>query len=686
VSAAVIVPSTGEAKPGVFSYGDGVMFALFSANAEQVELCLFRSDDCEISRLQMQREGDLWQCHVPGIGAGQRYGYRVHGPYDPGKGHRFNPNKLLIDPYAKALDRSLSLSPAHFGFTNEASGDRATMDQTDSAPFTPKCIVVQDFLKSERLLHRPMRDSVIYELHVRGMTMLHPKVPPAARGTLSGLSSEAVVRHLQELGVTAIELLPVHAFVDEPQLVRAGLRNYWGYNSINFFTLEPRYAAADAHLEFCDFVRRFHEAGIEIILDVVFNHTGEGDEWGPTICFRGIDNASYYRLMPEHRDRYINDAGTGNTLNTAHPMVRLMVLDSLRYWARFGVDGFRFDLAPVLGRENGEFDPHARFFAEMDADPELAKLKLIAEPWDATAGGYSLGRFPPGFCEWNDRYRNTVRRFWRGDPAMIGEMARRITGSSDIFPARGPVSSINFITSHDGFTLQDLVSYSDKHNWANGEQNVDGTAENFSWNCGVEGESSDSAIRNLRLQQKRNLIATLFLSLGVPMLTAGDELGRTQRGNNNAYCQDNEISWVVWNIDSDDQRFLSFVRRVVALRAQHPVFRRESFYRGLPGRLPWKDIVWLTGTGEEITPDQWRDPERRFFACAFSPEVGAARYYLALNPTSAPVSAVFPESEGAPWKLLLDSSDPDGGEPAVSPAGQWMVPARSLVLLFQCGA
>jgi isoamylase len=680
-----MTPSVRGTKPGAICDRDGVGFVLFSANAEKVELCLFGSDDREISRVPMLRDGDLWQCRVSGIGAGQRYGYRVHGPYDVGNGHRFNPNKLLIDPYARVLDRSFNLSPAHFGYTNVAPGDRSTMDERDSAPFTPKCIVVEEFPNTERPLRRPLKDTAVYELHVRGMTILHPDVAPAARGTISGLSSETVIRHLRELGITAIELLPVHAFADEPRLVRAGLRNYWGYNSINFFALEPRYAAGDPRLEFCEFVRRFHDAGIEIILDVVFNHSGEGDEWGPTICFRGIDNASYYRLMPDDRTKYINEAGTGNTLNIAHPMVRLMVLDSLRYWARFGVDGFRFDLATVLANDDGQFDAHARFFAELGADPDLAKLKLIAEPWDATPGGYRLGDFPSAFGEWNDRFRNTVRRFWRGDRATIGEMATRITGSSDVFPARGPLSSINFITAHDGFTLQDLVSYSAKQNWANGEQNADGTDENFSWNCGAEGETRDAAIRNLRLQQKRNLIATLVLSLGIPMITAGDELGRTQRGNNNAYCQDNEISWVDWNLDSDDRVFLGFVRRVVALRAQHPAVRRESFYRGAPGALPWKDIVWLTRAGQELTSDAWQDPDLRFLACAFSAETGAARYYLALNAASEPVSVLLPKSEGAPWRSLLDTSVPDGGTPSESATGESIVRARSLVLLLHDG-
>ena len=674
--------SPDDIRPGAICDHDGVTFVLFSANAEKVEVCLFGSDDRETSRVPMGRDGELWQCRVAGIGAGQRYGYRVHGPYDPDNGQRFNPNKLLIDPYARLLDRSLNLSSAHFGY----AGDGATPDERDSAPFTPKCIVVKEFPKTEKRVGHSLRDTIIYELHVRGMTMLHPEVASAARGRISGLSSDAVMSHLKKLGITAVELLPLQAFADEPQLIRAGLQNYWGYNSINFFALEPRYVAGDAFLEFSDFVHRYHDAGIEIILDIVFNHSGEGDEWGPTISFRGIDNASYYRLIPEDRARYINDAGTGNTLNIGNRMVRLMLLDSLRFWARFGVDGFRFDLATELGKEDGEFDPHAKFFAELSADPELATLKLIAEPWDATSGGYRLGGFPPEFSEWNDRFRNTVRRFWRGDRGMIGEMATRLTGSSDIFPARSPLASVNFITAHDGFTLQDLVSYSAKHNWANGEQNGDGTNENFSWNCGVEGKTRDLAIRNLRLQQKRNLIATLLLSLGVPMITAGDELGRTQRGNNNAYCQDNEISWVDWNADSDDQLvFKSFVQRLVALRAKHPVFRRESFYAGAPAVLPWKDIVWLTGTGRELKPDQWQDSELSFLACAFSPEDGAVRYYLALNPAPEPVVVQLPAAMVAPWKLLLDTSVPDGGKPTPL-AERQIVPARSLVLLLQNAA
>ncbi len=545
---AEVMPPVHKISFGAACDSGGAEFALFSANAGKVELCLFDSNDREISRQPLQRDGDIWHGRFRSISAGQRYGYRVHGPYDPANGHRFNPNKLLIDPYAKALDRSFQLHPAHFGYSAVSSGSARVMDQTDSAPFTPKCLVLPGLSAAEAPLRRPLLNTVLYELHVRGMTVQLTELPPQVRGTFSGLSSDPVLLHLKRLGVTAVELLPVQPVADEPQLVQAGLRNYWGYNSICFFALEPRYAAGEPVSEFQQFIRRFHDAGIEVILDVVFNHSGEGDEWGPTICFRGIDNASYYRLLPADRSQYVNDAGTGNTLNAAHPAVRRMVLDSLRYWASLGVDGFRFDLATVLGRENGEFHTAATLLSEIISDPDIAKLKLIAEPWDATASGYRLGAFPPPFSEWNDRYRNAVRRFWRGDRGLAPEIATRLTGSSDLFPNRGPFASVNFITAHDGFTLEDLVSYSVKQNWANGENNQDGTNENFSWNCGAEGETDSLAIRTLRQRTKRNLFATMMLSLGVPMITAGDEIGRTQHGNNNAYCQDNEISWLDWQI------------------------------------------------------------------------------------------------------------------------------------------
>lgn len=664
---------------GAHMAGDGADFALFSAHGEGVELCLFDSNDRESARIPLSREGNVWSCHIPRVPPGQRYGYRVHGPYDPPAGHRFNPNKLLIDPYATILDRSFRLAPAHFGYRDDP-WSRTAMDAVDSAPFTPKSVLAGDELQSGEPLRLPLAQTVIYELHVRGMTMNCDGVPAKLRGTFAGLSSVPVLRHLRELGVTAIELLPVHPVADEPRLVRAGLRNYWGYNSINFFALEPRYAAGPAWPEFQELLRVFHGAGIEVILDVVFNHSGEGDEWGPTICFRGIDNAVYYRLLTEDRSRYANHAGTGNVLNMADPAVRAMVVDSLRSFARAGVDGFRFDLAPVLGRENGAFDPEAEFFRELRACQVLDRVKLIAEPWDATAEGYRLGAFPTPFSEWNDRFRDTVRRFWRGDAGQRCDLATRLTGSSDLFANRGPLASVNFVTSHDGFTLEDVVSYSQRHNWANTENNNDGAAENYSWNGGVEGASDDPSVLALRDRQKRNLLATLLLSLGVPMLTAGDELGRTQRGNNNAYCQDNEISWIDWSPDSRREEFGRFVRRMIALRAAHPVFRRDRFYSGTASpEQSCKDITWLARDASEMGPDMWSDPGDRFLACQIAAE-GSTRYYLALNAGNEPVRAMLPQVENRGWTLLLDTSLPDGGVQGRPASGDCTVSDSSLVL------
>lgn len=668
--------------PGVHCDSGGADFVIFSAHAESVELCLFDDADRETGRMALARNSDFWHCRVPDVGPGQRYGYRVHGPYDPARGHRFNPNKLLIDPYARGLDRSFQLSPAHFGYAGDP--ESPALDDRDSGPCTPKSVVMPEPGAPIQHLRSPLPRMILYELHVRGMTMLREDIPVSLRGTFAGLASAPVLRHLRDLGVTAIELLPVHAVADEPRLVRAGLRNYWGYNSICFFALEPRYASGMAAVEFREFIERFHEHGIEVILDVVFNHSGEGDEWGPTICFRGIDNASYYRLAPWDKSKYLNDAGTGNTLNLAHPVVRTMVLQALRYWSHAGVDGFRFDLASVLARENGAFNRDADFLRELVADPELGRLKLIAEPWDATSEGYRLGSFPPPFHEWNDKFRDCQRRFWRGDHGIVGEVATRLTGSSDIFPDRGPLASVNFITAHDGFTLQDLVSYSERRNWANAENNADGTTENCSWNCGVEGESDDSVVRELRFQQKRNLIAALLLSLGVPMLSGGDELSRTQHGNNNAYCQDNEISWLDWNLDEDGREFLAFVQRVIALRHKHPQFWRDRFYRGTvkpDGKA--KDITWLAPDENEMTSEQWRNAENEFLACIIPSDEGAGRYFLALNASAAERSFTLPEPHEKPWELLLDTSARNGGEPLAAQRTNWTVGGRSLVLLFQ---
>jgi glycogen operon protein len=677
-----------NARMGAAIDAHGASFTIFSAHAEQVELCLFDQQGTqETARFNLERNSELWQTHIDGVRAGQRYGYRVHGPYDPANGHRFNPNKLLIDPYAKALDRSFQLAPTHFGYrSDDPTGP--IPDDRDSAPDTPKGIVVADEPQAAQMPRIPWRDTVIYELHVRGMTMLRSDIPPRFRGTLAGLASPPIIAHLRMLGITTIELLPIHPIADEPRLTRIGLRNYWGYNPVNFFALESRYAAGDPMVEFHNLVAACHEAGIEVILDVVFNHTGEGDELGPTFSFRGIDNASYYILRPYDRCAYANFAGTGNTLNVAHPTVRLMILDSLRHWAKLGVDGFRFDLATVLGREDGEFHPDAAFLTALVTDPDLSQLKLIAEPWDATHDGYRLGAFPPPFAEWNDRFRDGVRRFWRGDRGATPELARRLTGSADIMGSRGPLAGINFVTTHDGFTLRDTVSYAEKYNWANGEENTDGNNDNFGWNCGVEGKSDDPAIGALRLRQKRNLVATLLFSLGVPMLTAGDELGRSQGGNNNAYCQDNETSWTDWKLGREDDIFLSFVRRVVLLRASHADFRRITFYRGVEeGPRGLKDIVWLRPDGREMEVLDWENPMARTFGCAFGGTGGNGgdiRYVLALNAGTEAIPFALPEREGGPWKRLLDSSESDGGaEISVAAGAVWTLPPHSLALFAE---
>jgi glycogen operon protein len=630
------------------------------------------------------RSGDFWHIHVQGVRAGQLYGYRVHGPYDPLKGHRFNPHKLLIDPYAKALDRRFTLVPTHFGYRPDDQAGDLSFDVRDSAADTPKGIVIADGMRAAAPLRIPWRDTVIYEIHLRGMTMLRDDIPPYLRGTLAGLASPPVLAHLKALGISAIELLPIHPIADEPRLVRLGLRNYWGYNPVNFFALEPSYAAGDPNAEFGGFVAALHEAGIEVLLDVVFNHTGEGDELGPTFSFRGIDNASYYMLPPHDRRSYVNYSGTGNTLNVAHPQVRRMVLDSLRHWARAGVDGFRFDLAVTLGRDQGAFRSDADFFSALAADAELSQLKLIAEPWDAAPDGYMLGKFLSPFAEWNDFFRNAARRFWRGDAGATPALAHALAGSSDLMGARGPLASVNFVTAHDGFTLEDLVSYAHKRNLPNGENNADGTHENYSWNCGVEGPSDNPAVKDLRFRSKRNLMATLLFSLGVPMLSAGDELGRSQGGNNNAYCQDNETSWLDWRLDEDDEIFLRFVERLVALRAEHPTFRRTRFYHGYrEGPRGLKDIVWLMPDGSEMSPWHWEDPQTYAFGCAFggTDAQSSSRYMLVFNAGIATVPFLLPEAEGGPWRRLLDTADATGGAKIAVPSGAvWPLPPHTLVL------
>ncbi|MFO7189818.1 MAG: glycogen debranching protein GlgX, partial [Pseudomonadota bacterium] len=580
--------------------GEGVNFALFSEHAEKVELCFFdAAGRREVQRITMkERTEQIWHCYLPEARPGLLYGYRVYGPYKPEEGHRFNPHKLLLDPYARNIVGSLRWSDALFGYQIGNKREDLSFDRRDSAGGMPKCKVIDPAFTwgEDRRPKIPWDDMVIYELHVRGFTMQHPDVPPALRGTYAGLTTAPVVDYLRRLGVTTVELMPVHSFVDDRYLVQKGLSNYWGYNTIGFFAPEARYSASGKVAEFKTMVKTLHSAGIEVILDVVYNHTAEGNHMGPTLSFRGIDNASYYRLVPDN-PRYYNDyTGCGNTLNMQHPRSLQLIMDSLRYWVtEMHVDGFRFDLASALARELHEVDRLGAFFDIIRQDPVLSQVKLIAEPWDLGEGGYQVGNFPIGWAEWNDKYRDTMRAYWKGDGGIIHEFATRLTGSSDLYGRGGrrPYSSINFIASHDGFTLHDLVSYNEKHNEANGEDNRDGHDHNLSWNCGVEGPTDDPQIKALREQQKRNMLATLFLSQGVPMLLAGDKLGRTQRGNNNAYCQDNEISWLDWTDNPERAQLFEFTRRLIALRRAHPVFRRREFFQGRPVQGGAKDIVWL---------------------------------------------------------------------------------------------
>jgi glycogen operon protein len=679
--------------------GRGVNFALFSENAEQVELCLFDGGGRkETERIVLpEYTNQIWHGYVVGVHPGQLYGYRVYGPYDPRAGHRFNPNKLLLDPYATAIDGPLMLAEPMFGFRKDSSRADLSFDRRDSARAMPKCRVVEKAFTwgPERLPNVPWSRTVMYELHVKGYTAMHPDVPERQRGTFAGLGSPPVIDHLAKLGVTAVELLPIHPILDEPHLAGRQLRNYWGYSPVNFFAPDNRFLSGGQIREFKTMVANLHAAGIEVILDVVYNHTGEGNEFGPTVSFRGIDNAAYYMLAADRR-KYVDVTGCGNALNVAHPRVLQMVTDSLRFWVEeMHVDGFRFDLATTVAREgHGGYDPSSGFLDAVTQDPVLSKVKLIAEPWDIGYGGYQVGNFPPGWAEWNDRYRDTVRRFWRGDGGIVGELAGRLTGSSDIFHRRGrrPWASVNFITAHDGFTLHDLVSYNRKHNEANGEDNRDGTDNNLSWNCGVEGPTTDPAIRSLREQQKRNFLATLLLSLGTPMLTAGDEFGRTQRGNNNAYCQDNEISWVDWQARSPVDRALSaFVGELLALRRNHGVFRRNRFLSGRPvDDNGLKDIAWLAAEGREMQQADWTDPNARCLGAQLydrSMIEGVGRdelFLMILNANHGSVPFLLPEPRfHGRWRTVFDTARPDLQPIAASHAAgdRYPVLGRSFVLL-----
>ncbi|MGA8554217.1 MAG: glycogen debranching protein GlgX, partial [Candidatus Acidiferrales bacterium] len=599
--------------------GVGVNFTMFSANAAKAELCLFdATGQKEIERLELPEYTDeIWHGYLPDAGPGTVYGYRVYGPYQPEAGHRFNPNKLLLDPYAKAHVGKLKWGPEIFGYKLETQDD-TTFDERDSAPFMPKCRVVDPSFtwSRDRKPSVPWDQTIVYEIHVKGFTKLQPLVPEEFRGTFMGLGRKVVVDYIKSLGVTSVELLPIHAYVDDSHLLEKGLTNYWGYNTIGFFAPEPRYFATGAIAEVKQMIAHLHEAGLEVILDVVYNHTAEGNERGPTLSFRGIDNASYYRLIPDKRRYYINDTGTGNTVNLSHPRVLQMVMDSLRYWAiEMHVDGFRFDLATILGREPYGFDQGGGFLDSCRQDPVMNQIKLIAEPWDLGPGGYQVGSFSPGWAEWNDRFRDTMRSYWKGDEGKVPEVASRLAGSADLFNKRGrkPWASVNLITAHDGFTLNDLVSYNNRHNEANGENNEDGNKNPLSWNCGVEGPTDDPNIIALRERQKRNFLATLLLSQGTPMVLGGDEFGRTQQGNNNAYCQDNKISWVDWEVISEGGKSLTeFTRKLTMLRHALPILRRNRFLTAECNQeIGVKDVTWLNANGEEMKDGDWKDPSRR---------------------------------------------------------------------------
>ena len=692
--------------------GEGVNFALFSENAERVELCVF--DDAGRRQLQRialsERTDQVWHCYLPEARPGMLYGYRVYGRYRPDEGSRFNPHKLLLDPYAMQIVGALRWSDALFGYTPGHRREDLSYDRRDSAGGMPKCKVIDPAFTwgDDRGPQVPWHEMVIYELHVRGYTMQHPDVPPQLRGTYAGLATAPVIDYLKRLGVTTIELMPVHAFVDDRRLVEQGLRNYWGYNTIGFFAPDARYSASGKVNEFKTMVKTLHSAGFEVILDVVYNHTAEGNHLGPTLCFRGIDNVSYYRLQHDEKRFYTDYTGTGNTLDMQHPRVLQLLMDSLRYWVtEMHVDGFRFDLASALARELHDVNRLGAFFDILRQDPVLSRVKLIAEPWDLGEGGYQVGNFPPGWAEWNDKYRDTMRAYWKGDGGLIGEFSRRLTGSSDLYGRHGrlPHASINFITAHDGFTLHDLVSYNEKHNEANLEENRDGNNNNLSWNCGVEGPTDDPAVNALRARQKRNMLATLLLSQGVPMLVAGDEIGRTQHGNNNAYCQDSALSWLDWELDPERAKLRDFVRRMVHLRRTHPVFRRRHFFQGRPLHgSEAKDIVWLKPDGSEMTNEEWSQDFARclgvYLAGSALTEIDARGqrvvdddFVVLFNahhdsvPFRLPTKTLAPHGDGR-WQAIVDTARDDGLAPdgIFDAESTYPLEGRSLVLLMRVGS
>jgi glycogen operon protein len=677
--------------------GIGANFSIYSESATGVELCLFDESGEDIRLTVPIREcsGHVWHCYVPGIKLGQLYGYRIQGPYDPEKGHRFNASKLLIDPYAKALSKHIDWSGPLFGYTPDGPDADLAQNTDDDARFMPKCVVTSNTFdwENDRPPLRPLHNSVIYEVHVKGMTARAPSVPEEIRGTYAGLAYPTTVEYLKNLGVTTVELMPVHAFVDDKMLLEKGLRNYWGYNSINFFAPDARYSSSgdcgEQVSEFKGMVKAMHRAGIEVILDVVYNHTAEGNHLGPTLSFKGIDNATYYRLVQDQPRYYMDYTGTGNTLNVRHPQVLKLIMDSLRYWiTEMHVDGFRFDLAAALARELHQVDRLSSFFDVINQDPLISQVKLIAEPWDVGDGGYQVGQFPALWAEWNGRYRDAVRRYWKGDEGQLAEFGYRLTGSSDLYQhdMRHPTASVNFITAHDGFTLRDLVSYNDKHNEANGEENRDGSNDNHSWNHGAEGETGDPDVLQLRLRQECNLLATLMLSQGVPMLCGGDEIGRTQQGNNNAYAQDNEISWFDWNIDERGRALLEFTKRLIRLRSNHPNFHRRRFFqdRRIDPDAPDRtinggtapDILWLRPDGKEMTQEEWQAGWIRSFGMCLNgatlDEVNIIgepimddSFLLLFNPHHESVRFHVPKpAEDKIWEVCFDTKNVAAKKPA----------------------
>ncbi|GAB3530086.1 glycogen debranching protein GlgX [Pontibacter brevis] len=659
---------------------EGVNFAIYADNATGVELCLFNSveDDKESSKIKMvERSHQVWHTYVPGLKPGQLYGYRVHGPHDPQNGHRYNPNKLLIDPYAKAISGTIEWHDSLFGYKFGHPDEDLSMNETDSAPFIPKAVVVDSTFnwEGDKAPKIPYYKSIIYETHVKGFTQMHPDIPEEIRGTYAGLAHPVTIKYLQELGITAIELMPVHHFITDRYLVEKGLTNYWGYNSIGFFAPDVRYSSSgtlgEQVTEFKNMVKALHKAGIEVILDVVYNHTGEGNHMGPTLSFKGIDNASYYRLVEDNKRYYMDYTGTGNTMNANLPSVLRLIMDSLRYWiTEMHVDGFRFDLASTLARELHEVDRLSSFFDIIHQDPVISQVKLIAEPWDVGEGGYQVGNFPPGWTEWNGKYRDCMRDYWRGENSMLAEFAERFTGSSDLYQDdyRRPTASINFITAHDGFTLNDLVSYNEKHNMENGENNNDGESHNRSWNCGAEGPTDDPEILALRAKQKRNFLTTLFLSQGVPMLVAGDEISRTQNGNNNAYCQDNEISWLNW--DKADSELLEFTKKLIDLRKNHPVFCRRRWFQGQPIKgIGIEDIAWFLPEGTEMNDEHWNHDYAKSLAVFLNghgihsvgpkgKQVKDDSFYVIFNAHYEPLDYKLPPAKyGSEWTKILDTSE-----------------------------